>query len=538
MKNNKTNNTTNNKNIIYFSLLIITTVIAFFIIRYIKPFPINFTSSGFWFGITFAVIIGCSISGVYATMKYMEGKPIISVLIGCVFVILQLIFTFFSSEMFNASIYANLITVETANFDEDIPTPSDLNKIPLMDSATAARLGSRAIGELTDVVSQYQLSSYEYSTIIYNGEVVKVAPLEYAGFFKWMNNKGKGIPGYIMVHPETNEAEFIELEKPIYYSPSAYFGKNIVRYAYNKHPDLILKNCMFQIDDNGDPYWSCMIAENKAFLGAYSPAGVLLINASTGETAIYNMDEIPEWVDLVITGDNVFYYYNNYGAYQNGWLNAMFAQNGCTKATNDFGFLEVNGNICIYTGITSVNNDSSNLGFIIVNSRTGEFKYYSSAGADEASAMGAAEGAVQNYGYKASFPSLINVNGEPVYALALKDDNGLVKSYAFVNEQNYTIVGIGDTLGDAMTNYKEELTKNGYDIANIPITDNIISKEEIIKEIYYIPINNETITYIKTESGNVYKENFKESHILLNVGDNITVNYDESQKLKILSATF
>ncbi len=69
--------------------------------------------------------------------------------------------------------------------------------------------------------------------------MVKVAPLEYDGFFKYFNNKKEGIPGYVLVDTETNEAEFVRLEKGINYSPSGYFSKDLMRAFRMKYPTKV-----------------------------------------------------------------------------------------------------------------------------------------------------------------------------------------------------------------------------------------------------------------------------------------------------------
>lgn len=115
----------------------------------------------------------------------------------------------------------------------------------------------------------------------------------------------------------------------------------------------------------------------------------------------------------------------------------------------------------MYTGVTSVNGDQSNVGFVLANQRTMETRYYEVEGATEAAAMESAEGQVQNLKYTATFPLLLNLQGEPTYFIALKDDAGLVKKYALVNVQKYQIVAIGDTVSQCEDNYLDLLYTNG-----------------------------------------------------------------------------
>lgn len=436
-----------------------------------------------------------------------------------------------SMQIFRAKSYVNRITIEEGDFNSDVPTLSDIKKIPLMDTDSATILGDRVVGSLTDLVSQYDVSD-TYTTIYYNGKVVKVAPLEYAGFFKYYNNKKDGIPGYVLVDTETNEAEFVRMEDGINYSPSGYFSKDLMRTFRMKYPTLTFGDYSFQIDEDGVPYWVISCMSYHTFFGCTAPDQAVIMNAVTGETELYSMEEIPEWVDYVYSGDEICDLYNSYGSLQNGFINSIIGQKGCTMTTDDFGYVAMNDDIYVYTGITSIVSDKSNLGFLLVNSRTGEFKYYEQEGAEEHSAMDAAEGVVQNYGYKASFPALININSEPTYAMALKDSKGLVKQYAMVNVKNYTIVAVGDTMSETLKNYKSAMNSAGQGL-DIKLAVDYHEEDIVVTGIQFVNTENGTVVYIKSEQ-KVYKQYFddNESLILLNEGDRITVQYDASEEEK------
>ena len=124
-----------------------------------------------------------------------------------------------------------------------------------------------------------------------------------------------------------------------------------------------------------------------------------------------------------------------------------------------------NDDICYYyTGITSVGNDEGLVGFMLTNTRTGETTMYKTAGATESASMKSAEGKVQQYGYTATFPYLINIQSEPTYFMTLKDSNGLVKQYAMVNVKNYNTVAVGDTLQSTLNRYLEALTNTNISL--------------------------------------------------------------------------
>lgn len=500
---------------------------------YITLFPLAANSSQMWVTLFFSLSIGISLKqwldrdnvGSGKKRKVKAGTAALFT-VGAVYFIGQAI----SAPLFQPEVYAGRITVTEGSFEEDIPKVADLKKIPLMDTDTAAMIGNRAIGELADVVSQFTPNGYR--TIIYQGKVVKVAPLLYNSFWKWNVNKGKGIPGYVVVDPEDGSSEYVKLETPMMYSSSAFFSKNAVRHARFAFPDKHFGNLSFQLDDGGNPYWTIMTEVPQTFFSAKKPDGLIIMDAVTGEMDWYGNADIPEWIDLALTGDDTGELYNSYGMYQGGFFNAYLSQKGCTKTTSGYGYIAVGNDICIYTGVTSAASDASNLGFLIVNSRTGEYTYYASPGADEFSAMGAAEGAFQNFGYTASFPALINVSGEPVYAMALKDVSGLIKAYAFVNEENYTVVGTGETLNEAMNSYRVTMAKKGYDIQEFTATEDTETRLGTVKDINFITLKNETYTYVKTEGGLVFRELFSEKHLLFDAGDKFQAQFDKAEQGK------
>lgn len=507
--------------------------IVFWVSWYFTLFPIAVNSSQMWTVLFFSLSVGISLSR-WPNRKKDEGERKKRIKPGTValFIVgaIYLIGSIASRPMVQPKAYASRITVTEGRFEEDIPKVADLKKIPLMDTDTAAMIGNRAIGELTDVVSQFTPNGYR--TIIYQGKVVKVAPLLYNSFWKWNDNRKSGIPGYVVVDPEDGSSDYVRLGASMMYSPSAFFSKNVMRHARFAFPDKHFGNMSFQLDDGGTPYWTVMTEVPQAFFSAKKPDGLIIMNAVTGEMDWYQNADIPEWIDLALTGDDATELYNAYGMYQNGYFNSLFSQKGCTKTTSGYGYIAVGNDICIYTGVTSAASDASNLGFLIINSRTGEYNYYASAGADEYSAMGAAEGAFQNFGYTASFPALINVSGDPVYAMALKDASGLIKAYAFVNEENYTVVGTGETLNEAMNNYRATMAKKGYDIQDFTATEDTRTLQETVKDVSFITLKNETYTYVRTESGQVYKELFDEKHLLFNIGDGFQAQFDKSESGK------
>ena len=443
-----------------------------------------------------------------------------------------------SSEMFNAQKYASVITVTEAKFDEDMKETDEVTNIALMDSESAQIVGNRTLGTLSDVVSQYEIGE-KYTQINYGGKPKKVANLEYADFFRWVNNKERGIPGYVMVDPVGNSAEYVSLEKPMKYVDSAFFGDDLMRKLRFAYPTKIFDFISFEIDEEGNPHYiiSCT-SPSAGLFGAMDVKEVIIFDPISGESEIYSLSDVPAWVDAVFSGTLAEEKYNWHGMLSGGFINSIIGNVGCKQTTDNYGYIVIGDDVWYYTGVTSVTNDESNIGFIISNARTGEYKYYSVVGAEEYSAMKSAEGQVQNMGYNASFPSLINVSGQATYIMVLKDAGGYVKLYALVNVENVGLVATGSTQSEAMVAYKELLVQKGIVSEKLP--EDIPEEEKLkaefkIEAIRDVVIDGDTYFYITGDDGYTYKCNVGdfESVILLTVGDTMAVEYELTENEKI-----
>lgn len=513
-------------------------ILAFLINFYISLPALNIHSNAFWSGIIVYLALGAVFSLPFKkkhwpneiSFKKLSVLTKIWVVLIAICLFVMLFGNFISSPIFHAKKYASLITVQTSNFEEDIKESEDINDIALMDTASAQIIGERAIGSLADVVSQYVVSD-EYTTFDYNGKPMKIATLEYADWFKWFNNRSDGIPGYVLVDPVANEASYVELETPIKYTTSGRFGDNLQRLLRFKYPTAIFEGYYLELDNEGKPYYICPTLTAKiGIFGAKDVKGVVICDPTNGDCIYYDVKNVPNWVDRVYDGTLVQEKYDWYGMYSGGYINSIIGNKGCKVTTDDYGYKVLDGDVWIYTGVTSVNGDESNIGFVMINLRTCECKYYEIAGAEEYSAMSSAEGQVQHLGYTAAFPSLINIEGSPTYIMVLKDNAGLVKMYAMVNVQKYNIVATGSTQKEALAEYRRLLKDNGIISSDQLTTEDMPSKKITIADIQFVISDGETVVYIKDSNRGVYKQNFaeNESLILLNVGDEITIFYEDS----------
>lgn len=482
--------------------------------------------------LTLAIILGAK-SSISQMVGRLSKKPSIKefswfaklcsvLVIVCVGVLI--IGSALGATLFRSRAYANLLPVDKREFTEDIEQSDQVTDIALMDTESARIFGNRKIGSLSDVVSQYEIEA-DYTQISIKGQPMKVSGLKYASFFKWWNNRNSGVPGYVQVNPVNSEAKYVKLTKPMKYVPSAYFNYNLQRHVQLTYPTKIINGYKFEVDDDGNPYYVCpTMTARVGLFGGMDVNGVIICDPIDGECKYYAIGDCPSWVDSVYDGHLLTKKYNWHGMLSGGYINSIIGQKGCKQATDDFGYKIIGDDVWVYTGVTSANGDQSNIGFVMMNQRTSEARYYQVSGAEEHSAMSAAEGEVQEKGYKASFPSLINVSGTPTYIMVLKDAGGLVKLYAMVNVEQYNIVATATSQTKVFEEYKTLLASDG----KLETEENDLKEDTItVQSVEYIDTDDGTMVYIKDTNHQVYKQAFKEDESLIRIsaGDVLRVKY-------------
>lgn len=426
------------------------------------------------------------------------------------------------SPFFNSKAYSTRITIEDVDFSE-VPE-YNFNTTAIIDRNSASKLGDKVMGEMPDLVSQFLVSD-EYSQISYQEGTYRVTPLAYDGFIKYLKNSSKGIPGYIIVNTTTGQTELKRLEKGMKYVPSGYFFNNLYRKLRIAYPFDIFSNPTFEIDEEGNPYYVCTTYTYRGISALRRVTGVVLFDPISGESQKYSIEEAPTWIDRIYPEDLVLNELDDYGKYKSGFFNSIIGQEGVIQTSEGYNYISKNGDIWLYTGMTSIISDESNIGFCLVNLRTHEAEYIATSGADEYSVMSSAEGEVLNYGYIATFPVLININDKPMYILSLKDSAGLVKMYAMVDAQDYQQVYTVKASSDAKSSI-EELIKmsTGKQISEVvSLTESVIYVESLDR----LVIEGNTYLYIRY-NGDTYILKLD----LANAAKALEISVDKSLKVK------
>lgn len=439
-------------------------------------------------------------------------------------------------QLFNASRYRDLITVTEGDFASDV-AELGMSQIPVVDKDTASRLGSKKLGEMTDLVSQFEIQE-NYTQINYKGTPYRVTPLRYADPIKWLYNQKKGLPAYIAVNMVDQNTDLVWLSSGMKYSTSEYFFRNINRYIRFCYPTRMFETVSFEIDDDGNPYWVApTIAYRIGWWNGKDIDGAILVNAETGESKWYAKADVPQWIDQLYDSNLIMEQLDDNGRFQNGYLNSIFGQRGVRRTTYGYNYLAIDDDVWLYTGMSSVTSDESNIGFVLVNLRTKETKFYTVPGATELAAMDSARGQVQHLNYSATFPLLLNISGRPAYFISLKDAAGLVKMYAFVDVAQYQIVGTGQTIDEAKRNYRETLGQEEIEdpTAKEPAaSENVSGTVEAIENVvisgntyYYF-----TLTDDRTDSVYTAAITVSERLPFVQAGDSVSFEYVENGSTK------
>ena len=530
-------------------ILTLMGIAAAAILYYIYLPAVNIHSASFWFFIMGLLLVAMLIYVIKKAgrqflladgrllnlnidLHEMKGLKALGILLLVVFAV-YLVGSVLSSPIVNAGKYQKLMTIEERDFTDDIKEV-DYNTIPLLDKNSAALLGNRKMGSLVDMVSQFEVSD-DYTQINYQGKPVRVTPLSYASPIKWLTNHRNGIPAYILIDMATQDTQCVKLQVGIKYSKSEYFNHYLYRHLRFRYPTYIFDDqIFFEIDEEGTPYWVCPVKKfNIGLFGGQTVGSVVLCNAVTGECVEYDVADVPQWIDKVYSAELLIQLYDYSGILKHGFWNSVLGQKDCLQSTNGYNYIALDDDVWVYSGVTSVSGDQSNVGFVLMNQRTMETRFYKVEGAIEDSAMSSAEGQVQNLGYVATFPLLLNIADEPTYFMALKDGAGLVKKYAMVNVQKYQWVAIGDTIQECEKNYSALLSTNGI------VGQNADAEKEItgrITAIAPVVLSGTTHYYICLEgTDDIFDVNMEDESLIgiirCKEGDRIRISYTEGYGL-------
>lgn len=557
---------------IWLRLLIsfIATLIAGGIVYYNMLPALNFKDSQMYIFIIALIVIfmiafsfACRANKLIERKEYVKSKAKFPIAIVAVLIVIMVIGSVCGATIFRADSYSRLMPVTNSEFSEDFKSIS-YDSVPRIDQDRALTLADQQLGSLAEYKSQYVVSNTT-TMINYKGSPVRVAYLEYADVFKWFNNTKEGLPAYMIIDLVTQKVSVVNCKEQfgegIKYSPTEWFNEKLYRHIRFQYPTALLDTPNFEINDEGRPYWITPVLDKTIGLfGGSDVKGAIITDALTGESEYYDIEAVKsnaelQWIDVVYRDTLVIEQYNYYGKLQNGFWNSIIFQNDVNLASEGWGSIALDDDVWVYTGVTSAEADSSNFGFILCNQRTKETRYYQNGGAMENAAQRSAQDAVQNYGYKAIFPILLDIEGKPTYFMSLYGSSNTVKGYALVNLDDKTLVGTGlldntnksdaQALNAAVENYIYALQDKGIigndvDLDDYIVDDNKQPGEEAPAETdgntvkgkvtsIKTSVNNGNTVYYLEISGKYYYISVADCMdvLLVNTGDNVTVTLGE-----------
>lgn len=480
----------------------VLTIIAGGIVYYMMLPAVNFKDVNMYMFLIILVVlfmaffaIACKANKKIERREYVKKKSLVPIIIVGVIILVTAIGWLCGATIFRASSYSELLPVTASDFETDAEKLS-VDSVPRVDESRALTLADQQLGSLSEYKSQYVVSNTT-TMINYNGRPVRVAYLEYADVFKWFNNTKEGVPAYMIIDLVSQKVTVVncveKFDSCIQYSPTELFNEKLIRHIRFQYPTELLDTPNFEIDDTGHPYWITPVLDKTIGLfGGNDVKGAIITDALSGESSYYSIDEIRsdenlQWIDVVYPASLLIEQYDYYGKFQNGFWNSIIFQNDVSQTSQGYGYIAMDDDVWIYTGVTSSESDASNFGFILSNQRTKETRYYEAGGAIESAAQQSAEDAVQNYQYAATFPILLDIEGQPTYFMSLYGTSNTVKGYALVNLADKTIVGTGivdemksdaKALNAAVENYIQALKDKNIINSNIDMNEYLVDETD------------------------------------------------------------
>lgn len=570
------------KKILKLIINIVVTLIGGAVAYYLMLPALNFKAMEFYYFI--AVVIAIYIGMTFLTSKafikpeyiaYVKKQSIVPIAIGLVFALVLGIGYLTSAALFRAKAYSRIIEVKTEDFGESedsittITSLEDFSSVPMIDKDVALNLANKKLGDLSQWVSQFVIDETYSTQINYKGNPYRIFPLKYGDVFKWIKNTRDGLPAYLAVNMYTQEANAVVLEDMnlpnIKVSTSEYFNEKLARVLRFAYPTYMFGTPSLEIDENGHPWWVCeRIDKTVGLIGGSDVIGVVLVDACDKNNIEYydietvKNNEAIQWIDQIYSEDLLVQQYNYYGKYSGGFINAYIGQSGVVSTTVGSSYIASGDDVWLYTGVTSVTNDDSIVGFAIINQRTKEAVFQRISGTTEAGAEISAEGIVADKGWDATFPILLNIDGEATYFMALKDNN-VVKSYAMVSVERVqdAVRSEDDDNPDleaclkAYVNKVKASTKKVLEINYNAVLPDAIDGENsgnedssnesqakietitgVITDIRPVVINGNSVYYIAVDGQATYysiSAADDETVVILNVGDTVKISYKTSE---------
>ncbi|NYF25742.1 hypothetical protein [Sporosarcina sp. JAI121] len=329
----------------------------------------------------------------------------------------------------------------------------------------------KAFGQVPNT-SYYELGSLQIQKV--DGKFVYIAPVEFSGFFKWLN--ADTTPGYFTMSAtdSADNPKFIKAEMS--YTPSSFFHKQVERHIRMKMPNLIFYGeAQLEIDDDGKPYYIRSFGEFITARNGFDVKGIVTVDPASGDVKKYALKDIPEFIDGAVSPEAVSLQNSYFGNYIHGFWNSIVGKKD-VKLPSDEGteanvspIFDENGHMFYFTDFTSPKEGvDSMLGYALTDGKTGKATYYT--GNLEESYMDS-QGTLQIIEKKfiekkwtGEMPVLYNFYGEASWLTPVLDSNGFLQNYFIVSAANPEISVYGNSPNEALKLYKTALQRGSSSV--------------------------------------------------------------------------
>ncbi len=394
----------------------------------------------------------------------------------------------------------------------------------------------KAFGQVPNT-SYYELGRLQIQKV--KGEYVYIAPVEFSGFFKWMN--GDTTPGYFIMSAtdSADNPKFVKQEMK--YVPSAYLNSNLERHMRLQHPFLVFcGDVQLEIDDEGKPYYIRSYGEFISARNGFDVKGIVLVDALTGKSEVIKLEDVPEFIDGAVSPETVSLQNSYFGNYVHGYWNSKFGKKD-VKLPSDEGteanvspIFDEKGDMYYFTDFTSPKEGvDSMLGYSLTNARTGQSTYYT--GNQDASYMDS-QGNLQiiekkfiEKKWSGEMPVLYNFYGEASWLTAVLDSNGFLQNYFIVSAANPEISVYATTPKEALKLYKTALSRGGTTVEGSSHAEEKNVSGKVLR-VYKERLGDYTVVSFLLNNGENYlvSSETEPLAIYLQEGDDVILTYGDT----------
>ena len=305
--------------------------------------------------------------------------------------------------------------------------------------------------EHPELTSQFQILNRPTRQLVKN-RLVWVFSLAPTSLIRSLTDPG--VPGFVMVDANNSEVTVKMVPQTVFIT--GWFSHNIERIAQIQNFFTRYAQPAFEVSDDYIPYWVIPTFKYKVGLNLAITDGALLINAVDGSSKHYALDEVPSWVDRMISlNEAEFRSVSKLSVVGDLWNRLVTKQGVQTITSTDLVYFD--GRAQWVIGTQSTASDKVLTGFLVIDASDGSSQFFSEVGIQEQRAKSIAESKVKAQQWLAGNAIPYRVEGQLVYVMPMLV-NDAIQGFAVVEfgQSTEPAVGIGPTLDKALQSFSQQ----------------------------------------------------------------------------------